>query len=407
MRIFWLSISNLVSRPLRTLLSILLLALGVGMISLIFQIDRHIREQMTRNIRGIDMVVGAKGSPLQLILSAVYQIDAPTGNISWAEAQRVMKNRLIDFWIPLSYGDSYEGYRIVGTDHQYPNLYEATLISGKLWQKPFEVTVGSTVAQRLNLRVGDTFHGAHGFTDDGDIHEEHIYQVVGIFRHTNATLDQLILTSYESVWEMHHHHEDAGDDHDHEHDHEHAENESNQEITAILVGFRSPTGMIQIPRLINERTQMQAAVPAYEIDRLFGLMGVSIDVLSWIALVIMLVSGLSIFINLYNALEDRRFEMALMRTYGASRWQLLGLVLQEGLILTGVGLLLGLLAGRVGLLFMFNLLQSTYVYSVQAWGWFKEEWWLLAASIAIGLLASLIPAIQAFNLNISKTLADE
>lgn len=406
------------SRPLSTILSLVLLTLGVGMIALLLQVNRHIQQQMENNVRGIDMVVGAKGSPLQLILSAIYHIDAPTGNISRLEAEELQKNRLVASGIPLSYGDTYRGFRIVGTNHQYPELYEAEVASGKLWHEPFEVTIGATVANTLELKTGDTFTGAHGLVEGGETHEEHAYLVVGILGYTNSVVDQLILTATESVWEVHHYEEKedqtSAQEENHEHeahgdnhaDEGHEEHQAEHEITAMLVKFRSPMGMVQLPRMVNENTNMQAAVPAYEISRLFSLMGVGIDTLSTIALVIMAVSGLSVFISLYNALKDRQYEMALMRTYGATRWQLVWLVLQEGLVLTLTGFLLGMLFSRLGLWLVSRLMETTYHYSFSGWGLVMEEWWLLATALVIGLLASLLPAFRVFRINISKTLAD-
>ncbi len=419
MNIIKLGYRNMADRPLSTLLSLLLLTLGVGMIALLLQVNRHIQQQMENNVRGIDMVVGAKGSPLQLILSAVYHIDAPSGNISLHEAEQLRKNRLVASGIPLSYGDSYKGYRIVGTDHQYPELYKTSVSKGRLWQEPFEVTIGATVAQNLGLEIGDTFMGAHGMVEGSEIHDEYAYQIVGILDYTNAVVDQLILTATESVWAVHHHEEEKSEDHAEEesHAHESADEEhtgttthddtqgSEREITAMLIRFRSPMAMVQLPRMVNENTNMQAAVPAYETHRLFSLMGVGVDTLSTIALVIMAVSGLSVFISLYNALKDRQYEMALMRTYGATRWQLVRLVLQEGLLLTGSGFLLGIFFSRVGLLLISGLIEARYHYSFSGWEIIREEWQLLAVSLVIGLLASLLPAIRTFKINISKTLA--
>ncbi len=419
MNIVKLGYKNIADRPLSTLLSLLLLTLGVGMIALLLQVNRHIQQQMENNIRGVDMVVGAKGSPLQLILSAVYHIDAPTGNISLHEAEQLRKNRLVAAGIPLSYGDSYKGYRIVGTDHQYPELYKAPVSNGRLWQEPFEVTIGATIAQNLGLQIGDTFMGTHGMGEGSEIHDEHPYQVVGILGYANAVIDQLILTATESVWEVHHHEEEKSENHPGEENHAHEEVDEKhsettahdgtpgeeREITAMLIRFRSPMAMIQLPRMVNENTNMQAAVPAYEINRLFNLLGVGVDTLSTIALVIMAVSGLSVFISLYNALKDQQYEMALMRTYGATRWQLVWLVLQEGLLLAGLGFLLGILFSRVGLLLISGLMEARYHYSFSGGEIIREEWQLLVASLVIGLLASLLPAVRAFKINISKTLA--
>lgn len=457
MNIFRLSLRNMTSRPLSTALSLVLLTLGVGMIALLLQVNRHIEEQMQNNVRGIDMVVGAKGSPLQLILSAIYHIDVPTGNISLKEAEELKRNRLVESGIPLSYGDSYEGYRIVGTNHDYPAHYEAAPATGRLWEKSFEVTLGATVAKNLGINIGDTFTGAHGLQEGGEGHDEHPYEVVGLLGYTNSVIDQLILTATESVWEVHDHggdepstedgddhdhdeegHNHEGDDHDHDHEghdhdgeghehhdhdgeehdhdheegehdhegHDHAEEDEDKEITAMLVKFSNPMGLFQVPRRVNQDTNMQAAVPTYEISRLFGLMGVGVDTLTAIAIIIMAVSGLSVFISLYNALKDRQYEMALMRTHGATRWKLVWLVLQEGLLLTLSGFVLGILFSRVGLWLVSGLMEASYHYQFAVWSWVTEELWLLVAAIGIGLVASLLPAVRVFRINISKTLAD-
>ncbi|WP_109830317.1 ABC transporter permease [Reichenbachiella versicolor] len=394
MKIFWLSVKNVISRPMSTVLSLLLLALGVGIISLLLQLNRYLEDEMTKNIRGIDLVIGAKGSPLQLILSAVYHIDDPTGNISQKEANRILKNRMVDFGIPLSYGDNYAGYRIVGTTHEYTELYHATLAEGTLWNKTFEVTLGSRVAEVLNLKIGDTFSGSHGLMNSIEVHENDSYKVVGVLNPSNSVLDQLILTPTESVWETHHDEE------------EHHEGDEEKEITAMLIGFKNPAALIQVPRMINEKTNMQAAVPAYEMDRLYKLMGVSITVLKYIAAVIITVSGVSIFFSLISTLKERKYELAIMRTYGASRWQLLLMMLFEGLVLTIVGFLLGILISSVSLNFISLLLDSSFHYSFSTMQWTAQEYVLMVSTLGIGLIAALIPALNAFNLNISKTLSN-
>ena len=390
MNLLQLSIKNMLTRPLSTGLSVLLITLGVGMISLLVQVSHQVREQLEKNVRGIDMVVGAKGSPLQLILSAVFHIDTPTGNVPLAEVTKLRQSRLVASVIPLSYGDSHRGYRIVGTDTAYLSLYETTVAEGRHWQQPLEVTLGATVARDLALTLGDTLVGAHGLGGEGEDHESHAYRVVGILAPSNAVPDQLILTATESVWAVHEH--DAAD--------------TTREVTAMLVKFRSPMGLVQLPRFINEKTPFQAALPALESNRLFTLMGVGIDTLHALAAVIMLVSGLSVFISLYNALRERRTEMALLRSYGASRGQLLAVVLQEGLLLSLAGYALGIIFSRLGLWFTANVIAADYHYTLEGSALLPDEWWLLAVTIGVGLLASIIPAIQAASVNISQTLAE-
>ncbi len=415
MNIYKLSYRNMVNRPLSTTLCLILLSLGVGIISLLWQVNSRIRIQMENNVRGVDMVVGAKGSPLQLILSAIYHIDDPTGNISLHEATKLQNNRLVATGIPLSYGDSYKGFRIVGTNFDYPKLYEATIANGRFWQEPFEVAIGAAVAKNKVLKVGDTFIGSHGLSEGGETHDEHFYKVVGVLNFTHSVLDRLILTSTESVWKIHFHEDGtdqnnvSGEHHEDEAQHidHHEEHEDEQEITAMLIQFRNPMGIVQLPRMVNENTNMQAAVPSYEISRLFSLMGVGIDTLSVLAMIIMAVSGLSVFISLYNSLKDRQYEMALMRSYGATRWQIARVVLQEGLFLSFIGFVLGIFFSRIGLWLMSLIMNNDFHYAFAGWTWLNEEWWLLLIVLSIGFLASLIPSLRVYYINISKTLADD
>jgi len=419
---------NLKSNPLNTLLSLLLMTFGVGVISLLLLLNNQIEQQLQSNLRGIDMVVGAKGSPLQLILSSVYHIDNPTGNIPYKEANKLDKNPLVDFTIPLSFGDSYNGYRIVGTTHQYTELYEVSLKQGRLWNRSLEVVLGSTVAEIHQLKIGDTFYGTHGLVEGGHVHDDYAYEVVGILKPSYSTLDQLILTKSESVWkvhnhqsieEEHYHHTCDHDDHDHHtcnhdnHDHEHdeivAETYSIPEdamITALLVKFKSPVGFIQLPRKVNETTSLQAAVPALEISRLTSLLGFGVQTINTIAFIIIIVSGLSIFISLYNSLKKRRYELALMRVHGATKWQLVKLVLQEGMILSVLGAIFGLLISRITLFSMSLFVEHKYAVNSFQFNLISEEIWLIPIALVIGFIASLIPTIQTYNINIPKTLSN-
>ena len=434
MNIFLLSIKNIVAKPLSTGLSLLLLALGVGMISLMLHVEKHVQSQMPHTIRGIDMVVGAKGSPLQLILSAVFQVDVPTGNIRFSEAKALQKNRLVDYGIPLSYGDTYESFRIVGTTTKYPELYGMQLANGDLWGKSLEVTLGALVAQKTGLQVGDTFLGSHGLSEGGHVHEDQHYTVTGIFKASGTVVDQLVLTGLESVWDIHDSHTDQEDhggdlpelagkhsekeenrkaDHSDSpnssagpHDEHHGESEEDREITAMLIKFRSPMGMVQLPRMVNENTNMQAALPNYELVKLFSLMGIATKTLSMVALAVILVSGISVFISLYLSLKSRTYEMALLRTYGASRRQLFGMIFQEGALVSLTGYISGLLLARGGLFMISFLLKSDYSYDFSDSMLLKEEGYLLLITLGIGLFAALIPALQVLKINLSKTLAN-
>ena len=410
-----LSWKNLNAKPLASFLSLLLLAMGVGIISILLLLNKQLEEKFTKNIAGIDMVVGAKGSPLQLILSSIYQIDYPTGNIPLAEANKLTRNPLVKQAIPLAYGDSYQSFRIVGTQESYLKHYKTELQEGRIWAEKsrFEVVLGATAARDLGLKIGETFISSHGLVDDRHQHEAQPFTVVGVLAANNSVVDQLILTNLTSVWAVHQEEEEKTDsEHDHSHgDHAHGHAheapeiaEKDQDITALLVSFRSPMGMVQLPRMINHQTNMQAALPVVEVNRLLGLLGVGIETLRAIALAIMLISGISVFVSLYNSLKDRQYELALMRTLGASRGQLFLSIIQESMWLSILGFGLGILMSRIGFGLLSGLAASSYHYTFSVWQFLPAEALLFAVTLLIGFLAALLPALRAFHLNISKTL---
>ena len=399
MNIFKLSIKNIFNKPLSSSISLALLILGVGIISLLLQLNTLIKDQMDNNLRGIDMVVGAKGSPLQLILSSVYHIDSPTGNISFQEAENISKNRMVGSSIKILYGDNYKGYRIVGAEKKFIDLYKGVIKEGKDWEKPYEVLVGSKVYEKLKINLGDELVSSHGLRETGQSHDEGTFKVVGLLKPSNSVIDQLIITSPQSVWNIHNDHDhDDEDEHEHEHD--------DREITAMLIKFKSPMNIIQFPRQINENTNLQAAVPSYEISRLFKLFGFGIETLSYLAYLIIIVSGFSLFINLFNSMRERKYEMALIRTLGASRLQLSTMIIFESLVLTISGFVLGLLFSRFGVMFVSSLMEESLNYNLNSFKILNDEFWLLGLSILIGIVSSLIPAIQVYKINISKILAD-
>ncbi|UGU16366.1 ABC transporter permease [Sinomicrobium kalidii] len=421
MNIYKLGIKNALANPLSTLLSVLLLVLSIGLISLMLQVTKQLDGKLERNIRGIDMVIGAKGSPLQLVLSSVLHIDVPTGNIKLGEAEKIARNPLVKQGIPVSYGDNYEGYRILGTEKSFLELYNAELQEGRSWEKPFEVVVGAVVAEKLGLTPGSTFSGSHGLMENSaEAHDHHPFTVVGILKPGNTVADQLIMCDLESVWLVHghggeeeyaeaakHDHEETdGHEHD-EHDHEYDLPEEDREITSLLVQFKNPMAMVRLPRMINENTNMQAALPNYEIERLFKLLNAGSRAITLIAIVIMLVSGISIFVNLYKAVRERKYEMALLRTYGASRLQLLLSVVAEGLLIGVTGFVIGIVFSRLGMLILSGYIEDSYRYTIGNAMVMKAEVFLFIFTILLTIFATILAAVPVFYLNVSKILTED
>ena len=395
MKLGYLAFRNMVSKPLNLLLSLLLLSLSVSLVTFVLQLSQQLGGQLSKNIAPFDMVVGAKGSPLQLVLSSVLHIDAPTGNIKLSEAATIQKHPFVESGIPVSYGDNYKGYRILGTEPQYLERYHAELDEGELYKKSFEVVAGSSVAQKLGLKLGDKIVSSHGLIDGGgDSHDEHPFIIKGILKPSGTVVDQLLITTLESIWEAHDHGE------------EDQEHEEDKEITSLLVRFKSPLGMVQLPRFINENTSMQAALPGFEVQRLMGLLGSGVQTVNGIALAILLVSGLSIFISLLKTIRERKQELALLRTYGLRTRQLLGLALLEGTFLAVIGFIIGWLFGRLGIWVVSLYLQASYGYGLQLNGPEVFELFLFVLILMLAMIATLLASRSIFKLNVAKTLSN-
>jgi putative ABC transport system permease protein len=408
---------NIWFKPLNTVLSVILLTSSVAIITTLILVEKQFEEKFSSNIENVDLVLGAQGSPLQLILSSVYQVDTPPGNISYDSAKVWMNHPFVEKAIPLAFGDNYRGYKILGTTTDYLAKFNAKVIDGVLFEKNFEVVVGSEIAQKLNLQVGEEFFGSHGDAKEGEVHDNYAYKVVGIASKTGKVVDNLIVCTIPTVWQMHHQHEEnpahGEEGHVHEPDeHEHVEadltiDEPNMEITAVLLKIRNQMAKLTWQRVIPQNTKMQAVSPAFEVNRLFGLFGIGVTALQYLAYGIMMISGISIFIALYTTLKERESEFALLRVNGARRFQLLKIVMMESLLLCVVGFIFGSILGRIALNMLSNASEADFKMSFDPYTFlWQKEGVLLLVTLLVGCIAALIPAIKAYNLNISKTLAN-
>lgn len=393
-----LALHTLLSRKIVSLLSVLLTAFGVMMALVVLQFAAAAEQRITRDGQGIDIVIGAKGSPLQLVLSALYHADIPAGNIPYAEAEKWMRHPQVRQAIPLALGDNWRGFRIVGTTADYAAHYSAAPAQGRQWQKEFEAVAGAATG----LALGQTFSGAHGLGADGHSHDHQPYQVVGVLAPTGTIIDRLILTTVNSVLALHgqetaheehddHDHHDHGDDHHHDHDHSEPAKQP-AEITAILVKTRSPLANINLPRSINRDSMLQAANPALEMARLNAVFGLGTRSLGYISMLLIGMAALSIFAGIAGSLDSRSGDLAVLRALGYSRRRLFGLLLMEGMTLAAAGLALGFALGAGGFALLAPSIPALGAQGLQP----DIYWaWLALAVLAAGLAASLLPALRA------------
>lgn len=411
-----LAFAYLRDRSLTTALNVLLLGLAVATLVILLLFSSQLGSRLDKDAQGIDLVVGAKGSPLQLILSSIYQIDTPTGNIPLSSIDMLRKQPTVAKVIPLALGDNFRGFRIVGTEQSFLDLRGATIAQGRMFLDHAEAVIGSEVSKKLGMKVGQKFVGSHGLGDgDGDAsHDQHPFVAVGIMTQTGTVADRLILVSVESVWDVHGiehdeqkkghekgHHEEAG----HEDEGQADDNVLKPEVTALLVKYKSTYGALTIPMMVNRQTEMQAAVPAVETARLLSLLGVGIDGARLFAWLLAITGGLSIFVALLNAASAREGDLALLRVMGAKRSAVFGTILIEGLLTAAAGTALGLLLGHGALAVAVNSFARLGDIGIDPFAVHPGEFIIIAAVLYIGLLAALIPAWRVFRTDLAATLA--
>ena len=409
--LFKLAWKNIIKRPFSSGLSVLLLASSIMIIILAFLTMQQLESKFNENANKIDLVVGAKGSRLQLVLCNVFHVDNPTGNIKMKDVTFLSKHPFVKSSIPISLGDNYKSYRIVGTDKNFiKKLYITPFKQGKLFEKPYEVVVGFNAANKMGLKLGDSFYGSHGIDASLHEHQDAKYFVVGLLDYSGEVVDNLILTSLESVWQVH------SDDHqkgsfdlsyEKKHDHHHHKKkftDEDKEITALLVNYKSQRAKFSIPGIVNNKKQLMAAEPAIEIQRLLDLVQPAVKVIAVLAWFIFGLAFFSMLITLVNSMKSRKYEIAMMRASGASSKLVLISILTEGFLVALIGAFLGLILGHLIMEIMGLYLTNHYHYQFSGFIFNFFELWLLFGTLATGIISAFIPAISAYNIDISSTL---
>jgi len=299
-----LVVAQMRRRPLQTVLGVALLALGIATLVFVVVVQSQLTRQLERDARNIDLVVGAKGSPLQLVLSAVYQVDVPTGNVPLATVDLLRGNRLVRQAIPLAMGDSYRGFRIVGTE---PAFWSCTR---RRWRPD---GCGAHRCRRSSARRSHS---------RPDLHPARNFSVPTASRKAGRCMRTRAI-GWSACWRGPNRSSIGCPDRQGEFlacargrcvdEAERRILEAEREVTAILVRYASPMGAAIVPRQINAESRLQAASPASEIARLFAVVGVGIETMRGFAWILVGSSLLALFVTLFNALEERRYDIAIMR----------------------------------------------------------------------------------------------
>ena len=392
----------LMFRRLVTFLTVACLSLGVALVCAVLALRHESENALSRDAGLYDLVAGGKGSPLQLVLSSVYHLDSPTGNIAFTEYERLRRDSRVLWAAPIGLGDNYAGYRIVRTEAHFFDLPDREegrffqMARGNVFKDSFEVVLGSQVASATGLDIGDSFCGTHGLVEvpGGEVHQDFPYRVSGVLESTGTAQDRAIFGTLKSVWEIH-----ETEDRLHSAIQGSAVLSAREEpeATAILVRLKTPGLRLWMVDEIRNRSDGIAAIPINEILRFQrGILGPVERALLAIAAAVVIVSCLSALLTLHQAAERRRRDIAILRSLGASRGEVASLVFVEGVPLTCGGVVLGLALGHCGLALAVGPIRDATGLVLQPWRLPSAELLALGAIAACGAIASLFPAITCY-----------
>ena len=402
------------SRPVITIAAVTGIALGVALISAVLTLRRETEASLKREAGLFDLVVGAKGSPLQLVLSTVYHMDVPTGNIPIERYKALKANPQVVAAYAIGLGDNYQGYRIVGSE---PNYFEMKntktgakvleFAEGGVYKEPFDVVLGASVAALTGLKLGATFSGTHGLVSvaGSSEHGEFPYRVTGILKANGSAQDRAIFAPLESVWRIH---ESEEKEHSVIKGLTAVENKGGattsapekgvrDEITAVLLQLKAPGMRLWLADEIRNGTESMPAVPIMEVMRLYDSVLTPMQrALLAVAALVVVVSVLTVMTTLYQAAERRRKDIAIIRTLGGKRWEVFVLSVFEAMLLSLIGIAVGAVLGHGGLAIASSLWQASRGIAVGAWSVDSTEFWMLFIVFLCGSIAGLVPALVSY-----------
>ncbi len=446
--IAWKSIRQ---RALASFLTALSVALGVTLMVSVLVVHGIVDRIFSQNASGYHLVVGAKGSPLQLVLNTIYHLSSPVENIPYLYYKELKANPRVQNAIPICMGDvTLEGnFRIIGTS---PEFFEVDYhpdkkfrVRGHFLEDDFDAVIGSQVARTNGWNIGSTFQPAHGVADSDHVHEEK-FTVVGVLAPTGTPNDNGVYIHIDGFYQIAGHekpadeaaakaaafaavqqqgagaekvvvepvpepqptpakdsHDHAG--HDHHGHHHHELPDEQKEVTAILVNAKHITAAIQLRASINEGPYAQAAIPFQEINWILNnVVGNVRTLLVIMTALILVVSGVGIFVSIYNSMADRRREIAVMRALGAQRSTVFTIIFLESILLCVGGGLFGVLLGHGMVVIAAPILEVRTGLLIDPWAFETLELILLPVLIALASLVGIVPGMTAYRTDVAKAL---
>lgn len=428
MSIFRIVLKNIKQRSLASVLTVFSIMLGVALVISILILKQESQDAFNQTATGYELIIGPKGSSLQLTLNTIYHIGVPIQNIPYDTYTKLKDDKRVKLAIPYVLGDNYKNHRLIGTipeifsEFNYQKDKKYKLKEGKFFEKDFEAVIGSEAALKTGLKVGDKFSGSHGveaYENAGDIldHKEFKFTVTGILEKTFTPADNVIFTSMNSTWGIHHHEAEEKrnenkpkDEHNHNHDeHLHEMKDSEKSVTAILISLKSPVYFDLLRRQINENKydgiNAQAVIPVFEIKQLFDIIGNINSILIVIAYLVVFVAVISILVSIYNSMNERKRDIAIMRSLGARKNTILNIILTEGFLVSFIGGILGIIISHLLIFILKDTISNIAGIQINGTGFYPFELYILAGTVLLGVFVTLIPALKAYNTDVASNLA--
>jgi putative ABC transport system permease protein len=447
MNLFKIIRKNMRQRALATTLTSVSVALAVALTVAIVHIKRGLEERFQQSTLGYEMVVGAKGSPLQLVLNTVFNLDISPGNIPWSVVEKLRDDKRVAVAVPFAVGDNYHGCRIIGTTDAFRDAFGYSLAGGRWFNfsepalrdafaeanarararlaeergeppvKPAahqhavaEAVVGAAAAQETGLRIGQTFIAAHGLevSPNAEEHADNPWRIVGILAPTHTAVDRGIYINLDSFYHIEGHEvrntgkaaaagPKTGEAKDNDPD--------PGQVSAVALKLRSPLHALPLYREINDGEVAMAAFPAVEVRKLFAIVGNIDRILLAQAILIGLVAGVAIAVSIYNSMSERRREIAILRALGARRGTIFAIIVLEAVAICALGAAAGVLGGH-GIVWVANAaLQRVSGFTVSPLTVESVELIVVAGGVLLGALAGLGPAAQAYRTEVAQNLA--
>jgi putative ABC transport system permease protein len=412
-----LSVKSLLNRKWSVVLTVLSIALSTALLLGVERIRDQARSGFNNTISGTDLIVGAPGGSVQLLLASVFHLGGTSRSISWDAYEAFAGHEQVAWTIPLALGDSFKGFAVIGTTRAYLDHMKVgqkralKLHHGEWFEESHQAVLGSYTASMLGLRPGDRIVLAHGAGDVSFIeHSDHPYTVSGVLEATGTPIDQTVLISLEGYDAMHAELNHAQDVHHHDplaaalagHEHE----DEPAALTVFFVGLKDRAMALGMQRVINgyPGEALSAVMPAVALQELWEVVGVVENALMAISVLVVAVGLCGMLVALMTSLNERRREMAVLRSVGARPVQIFSLILAEACVLSCAGLMLGLVLVTFGLSLAAPTLLKEYSLVVDPLSFSSHEGLLGAGVLLAGMIAGVIPALQMTRLSLGDGL---